>query len=133
MPGTGVDKLRNVAILAHAGAGKTSIAEAMLFNVKAITRMGKVEDGNTASDYEPEEAKRSGSIQTSLVPCEWNDFKVNFLDTPGYDDFVSELVSAIRVVEGAVIVVAAPSGVELGTERAWDRCEELGNSAHILR
>ena len=126
MPGTGIDKLRNVAILAHGGAGKTSVTEALLFNVKAITRMGKVEDGNTASDYEPEEVKRSGSIQTSLVPCEWNGFKVNFLDTPGYDDFVSELVSAIRVVEGAVIVVAAPSGVELGTERAWGRCEELG-------
>ncbi|MCE2462938.1 MAG: elongation factor G [Dehalococcoidia bacterium] len=121
-----IGKLRNVAILAHGGAGKTSIAEALIFNTKATTRLGKVEHGNTVSDYEPEEVKRTGSIQTALVPCNWNDHKVNFLDTPRYDDFIGEVISALRVVEGAVIVVAAPSGVEVGTERSWSRCEEEG-------
>ena len=118
-----IDKLRNVVILAHGGAGKTSLAEALLFTTKAITRQGRVEDGNTVSDYEPEEVKRAGSVQTALVPCSWNDHKANFMDTPGYDDFVGEVISAFRVVEGAVIVVAATSGVEVGTERSWDRCE----------
>ena len=121
-----IGKLRNVAILAHGGAGKTSVAEALIFNTKATTRLGRVEDGNTVSDYEPEEVKRTGSIQTALVPCNWNDHKVNFLDTPGYDDFIGEVISALSVVEGAVIVVAATSGVEVGTERSWSRCEEEG-------
>ena len=123
---TDVEKLRNVAILAHGGAGKTSVAEAMLYNTKATTRLGKVDDGNTVSDYEPEEIKRGGSIQTALIPCTHNGHKVNFLDTPGYDDFVGDVVSALRVVEGAVIVVAAPSGVEVRTERSWNWCEEKG-------
>ena len=121
-----IDKLRNVAILSHGGAGKTSIAEAFLLNTKAVTRLGRVDDGNTVSDYEPEEVKRTGSIQTALIPCTWNGHKLNFLDTPGYDDFIGEVISALRVVEGAIIVVAAPSGVEVGTERSWSRCEEDG-------
>ena len=121
-----VDKVRNIMIAGQAGAGKTSLAEALLFNAKATTRMGKVEDGNTVSDYEPEEVKRAGSIQTSLLPCDWRDHKINFLDTPGYDDFVGEVISAFRVSEGAVIAVAANAGVEVGTERAWSRCEESG-------
>ena len=123
---TDIGKLRNVAILAHGGAGKTSVAEALIFNTKATTRLGRVEDGNTVSDYEPEEVKRTGSIQTALIPCNWNGHKINFLDTPGYDDFIGEVISALRVVEGAVIVVAAPSGVEVGTERSWNRCEDEG-------
>ena len=85
-----------------------------------------MEDGNTVSDYEPEEVRRTGSIQTALIPCSWNGHKINFLDTPGYDDFIGEVISALRVVEGAIIVVAAPSGVEVGTERSWNRCEEEG-------
>ena len=85
MPGTDVLKLRNVALLSHSSAGKTSLSEALLFNTKATTRIGRVEDGNTVSDYEPEEVKRSGSIQTSLIACAWDGHKVNFLDTPGYD------------------------------------------------
>ena len=123
---TDIGKLRNVAILAHGGAGKTSVAEALIFNTKATTRLGRVEDGNTVSDYEPEEVKRTGSIQTALIPCNWNGHKINFLDTPGYDDFIGEVISALRVVEGAVIVVAAPSGVEVGTERSWNRCQDEG-------
>jgi elongation factor G len=126
MPRIDASNLRNVALLSHSGAGKTSLSEALLFNVKAITRIGKVEDGNTVSDYEPEEVKRGGSIQTTLIACAGDQYKVNFLDTPGYDDFVGEVLSALRVAESAVILVAAPSGVDVGTERSWDLCETRG-------
>ena len=112
--------IRNVALLSHSGAGKTSLAETMLFNAKVINRIGRVEDGNTVSDYEPEEAKRSASVQTSLLRFTDGDDKVNLLDTPGYDEFVGEVIAALRVVESALILVAAPSGVDVGTERAWD-------------
>ncbi|MCH2674336.1 MAG: elongation factor G [Dehalococcoidia bacterium] len=115
--------LRNVALLGHSGSGKTSLAEAALFTTKATTRMGTITDGNTVSDFEPEEVKRGGSIQTSLVSIIDGDAKINFLDTPGYDDFLGEVVSALRVVEGAAIVVAAPTGVDVGTERSWNMCE----------
>ena len=121
--------LRNVALLGHSGSGKTSLAEAALFATKATTRLGNVADGNTLSDFEPEEAKRGGSIQTTLVSVSEGDSKINYLDTPGYDDFLGEVVSALRVVEGVVIVVAAPTGVDVGTERSWNMCE----SAHIPR
>ena len=115
--------LRNVALLSHSGAGKTSLSEAILFSTKAITRLGRIEDGNTVSDYEPEEVKRGSSIQTTLVTATVDGFKINFLDTPGYEDFMGEINSALRVVEGAAILVAAPSGVDVGTERSWDMCE----------
>ena len=121
-----VDKLRNMVLLSHGGAGKTSLCEALLFNTKATTRLGKVEDGNTVSDYEPEEVRREGSIQTSLIPCSWEGHKLNFLDTPGYDDFVGEVISAMRVADGGLILVAANAGVELGTERSWSKCDEAG-------
>ena len=121
--------LRNVALLGHSGSGKTSLGEAALFATKATTRMGNVTDGNTVSDYEPEEVKRGGSIQTTLLAITADGSKINFLDTPGYDDFLGEVVSALRVVEGAVIVVAAPTGVDVGTERSWNMCE----SAQIPR
>ena len=112
--------IRNVALLSHSGAGKTSLAETMLFNAKVINRIGRVEDGNTVSDYEPEEAKRAASVQTSLLRFTEGDDKVNLLDTPGYDEFLGEAIAALRVVESALILVAAPSGVDVGTERAWD-------------
>ena len=115
--------LRNVVILGHTGSGKTSLSEAALFHTKAITRLGTITDGNTVSDFEPEEIKRGGSIQTTLVSIIDGDTKINFLDTPGYDDFLGEVVSAIRVVEGAAVVVSAPTGVDVGTERAWKMCD----------
>jgi elongation factor G len=118
------DQIRNVVLLSHSGAGKTSLSEAVLFHTKAITRLGKVEDGNTTSDYDPDEVKRKISISTSLLPFEWNKTKVNLLDTPGYADFVGEVRAALRVVEGAVIVVCAASGVEVGTELTWKYAEE---------
>ena len=107
--------IRNVALLSHSGAGKTSLCEAILFSSKAVTRQGRIEDGNTVSDYEPEEIQRGSSIQTTLVAVSSGDCKINFLDTPGYDDFRGEVIGALRVVEGAAILVAAPSGVDVGT------------------
>lgn len=126
MPTVDPSNLRNVALISHSGAGKSSLSEALLFNLKATTRIGRVEDGNTVSDYEPEEIKRAGSIQTTLIACAWDKYKVNFLDTPGYDDFLGEVVAALRVVESAAILVAAPSGVDVGTERSWDMCDAQG-------
>ena len=116
--------IRNIALLSHSGAGKTTLAETMLFNAKVINRIGRVEDGTTTSDYEPEEAKRAASVQTSLLRFSEGDNKVNILDTPGYDEFLGEAVVALRVVESAVMLVAAPSGVDVGTERAWDMARE---------
>ena len=115
--------IRNVALLSHSGAGKTSLCEAVLFSTKSVTRQGRIEDGNTVSDYEPEEVQRSGSIQTTLIAVDSDGCKINFLDTPGYDDFRGEVMGALRVVEGAAILVAAPSGVDVGTERSWGMCE----------
>ena len=120
MPDFTPDRLRNIVLLSHSGAGKTSIAEALLFSTGAVTRMGRVEDGNTTSDYEPEEVRRGGSTQLALVPCVWNNNKINLIDTPGYADFIGEVVSGLRVADGAVVVVAAPSGIEVGTEQMWD-------------
>ena len=115
-----VDLLRNVVLLSHGGAGKSCLAEALLLTTGAITRMGRIEDGNTTSDYEPEEVKRGSSTQMSLIPCLWNNYKINFIDTPGYADFLGEVAAALRVADGGVVVVAAPSGIEVGTEQMWD-------------
>ncbi|MEE8442891.1 MAG: elongation factor G [Dehalococcoidia bacterium] len=124
--------IRNVVFLSHSGAGKTSILEALLFATGAITRLGKVEDGNTTSDYEPEEAKRQSSMQTALLPCIWREHKLNLLDTPGYPDFVGEAVSGLRAADAAVLLVAAQAGVEVGTESAWELCEERGMPRIVL-
>jgi len=113
------DKIRNVCLVSHGGAGKTTLAEAMLFNSGALERFGRVDDGTTTSDFDPEEIKRKNSISTSICPCEWKDHKINVIDTPGYFDFVGEVKQGIRVADSAVIVVSAKSGVEVGTEKAW--------------
>ncbi|MCR4672428.1 MAG: elongation factor G [Lachnospiraceae bacterium] len=118
--------IRNIAILGHGGSGKTTVVEAMA-NVTGITsRMGKVADGNTISDYDKEEIKRKISISTSVVPVEWNFWKINLLDTPGYMDFTGEVEEALSVADGAIIVVSGKAGVEAGTERAWELCEKFG-------
>ncbi|MGQ9557085.1 MAG: elongation factor G [Desulfurispora sp.] len=113
-------QIRNIAVVAHGGAGKTSLVEAMLFNTGVLSRLGRVEDGTTTADYHPEEASRQMTIHTSLVPCEWKNCKLNVLDTPGYADFISEVRGALRVVDGAVFVVSAVDGVEVQTDIIWD-------------
>ncbi len=119
-----LDRIRNVVLLSHGGAGKTSLAEAMLYNTGAIKRLGKVDEGTTISDYDPEEIRRHISVNTSLIPCEWRDHKINLLDTPGYADFVGEMKGATRVADGCIIVVDATSGVEVGTELVWKYADE---------
>ncbi len=120
----GSERLCNVVLLSHSGAGKTSLVEAMLFNSKAISRLGNPDDGTTTSDYEPDEIRRKISIGLSILPCEWRDSKLNIIDTPGYPDFVAEVKAGVRVSEGAVIVVCAASGVEVGTEQVWKYADE---------
>ena len=115
--------IRNVCIAAHSNAGKTSLCEAMLKKAKIIERVGRTEDGNTASDFDLEEIKRKISINTSVIPIEWNNVKINFLDTPGTSDFVGEQLEAASVCENALIVVSGKSGVSAGTERAWKLAE----------
>ena len=119
-----VEKIRNVVLLGHGGAGKTSFAEAMAFCAGATDRLGKIVDGTTVSDYDQEETKRSISINTSMVPCEWNGTKINVIDTPGYFDFVGEVKEGIRVAGAAIIVVSGRSGVAVGAEKAWEYTRE---------
>ena len=117
-----MDNIRNIVLLSHNGAGKTSLSEAALFNCGATKRIGNVEDGNTISDYDQTEVKHQISINLSILPCQWKDTKINLLDTPGYSDFVAEVKAGIRVSEGAVVAVCAASGVEVGTEQVWGYC-----------
>jgi len=119
-------ELRNISLLAHASAGKTSLAEAMLFATGAINRLGKVEDGTTVADFDEEELERRISLGTALVPCEWNGHKLNVMDTPGYADFIGEVRQAVRVSDGVVVVVDSVAGVEVGTEVVWAMTEQSG-------
>ncbi len=112
-------QIRNIALVSHGGAGKTSLAEALLYSTGTIPRLGRTDAGNTVTDFDPEEIKRQISIDTALAPCVWQDTKINILDTPGYFDFVGEVISALRVADSAIIVVCSVSGVEVGTEKAW--------------
>ncbi|MCL6559601.1 MAG: elongation factor G, partial [Firmicutes bacterium] len=113
-------QIRNLGVVAHGGAGKTSLVEAMLFNTGVLSRLGRVEDGTTVSDYHPEETARQITIHTSLVPCEWNGTKINLLDTPGFSDFIGEVKGALRVADSAMFVVSAVDGVEVQHEVIWD-------------
>jgi elongation factor G len=117
--------LRNIALVSHGGAGKTMLAESFLRATKATTRLGKIDDGTTVSDYDDEEHRRKISIYTSLIPVEHRDHKINILDAPGYTDFVGEIVSALSVADGAIILVDAVSGIEVGTEIAWRYADEF--------
>ena len=119
------NRVRNVVLLGHSGSGKTTYSEAALYYSGATKRFGKVEDGNTVSDYEAEEIRRKVSINTSVIPVEWQDTKINFLDTPGYFDFAAEVKLAMNVADTGLIMVSAKSGVEVGTEKAWEYCEEM--------
>jgi elongation factor G len=119
-----LENIRNVSFLSHSGAGKTALSEAVLFSAKAITRQGSVDEGTTTSDYDPDEIQRKISINLTVLPYVWQDVKVNLLDTPGYSDFVGEVKSGLRVSEGAVVIVGATSGIEVGTEQVWQYCED---------
>src|ERR671933_433876 len=118
-------KIRNVAVVGHRSTGKTSLVEAMLFQADAINRLGTIEAGNTTSDWDDDEHRRQMSLSASLTHLEWQGRKINLIDTPGDPGFQGDMVAALRVVEGALIVASAVMGVEVQTSRAWQRAEEL--------
>ena len=125
MKGYTSDTIRNVALLGHGGSGKTTFLEAALLAMGVINRLGKVEDGNTVSDYDKMEIEKGYSISTSIVPVEYDKVKINFIDTPGFFDFVGEVNSALRAAEAAIILVDASSGIQVGTEKAWNSCKQF--------
>lgn len=125
MKGYNSETIRNVALLGHGGCGKTVFLEAALLNTGVINRLGRVEDGNTVSDYDKMEIEKGYTIGASLVPVEYDKFKINFIDTPGFFDFVGEVYSAFRAVEAALILVDASAGIQVGTGKAWNLCKKL--------
>lgn len=118
------ERIRNIGLFSHGGAGKTSLVEAFLLVSGGTNRLGRIEDGSTVSDFDPDEVKRAMSISTSVIPIEWEDHKINVLDVPGYADFIGEAHAAMRVVDGAVILIDSSAGVQVGTEQVWKMCEE---------
>ena len=117
--------IRNIALASHSNSGKTMLAEAFLYFTKATTRLGRIEDGTTVSDFEDEEIRRGISLSTGVIPIEYKDYKINLLDTPGYTDFVGEMISALSVVDGALILIDSVAGSEVGTEIAWNYCDQF--------
>src|SRR5215216_3954192 len=126
MPHKAADRIRNVALIGHRGAGKTSLHEALLFEAGAINRLGRVEDGSTISDFEPDEHERGMSIGAGVASFDYSDRKINLIDTPGEPSFVADTLSALRVVDAAVVVVNGVMGVEVHTERLWQRADQEG-------
>jgi elongation factor G len=126
------DKIRNVVVLGHGGTGKTSFGESALFASGAINRLGRVDEGNTTSDYDEDEKKRQISISLSVLPCEWNGHKINLIDTPGYADFLGEVKAGVRAADAALVLVDAVSGVEVGTDLAWSHTDEQDMPRFVL-
>ncbi|HEU4760629.1 MAG TPA: GTP-binding protein, partial [Dehalococcoidia bacterium] len=126
------EKIRNVALIGHSGTGKTSLSEAMLFAAGAVNRLGRVEDGTTTSDWDPDEQKRGFSVSLSILPVEWAGHKVNVLDAPGYADFMGEVKCGLRAAELALITICGASGVQVGTEFAWQFADELSLPRAVL-
>ncbi len=122
----GPERIHNVGLFGHVGSGKTTLTEAMLFTSHAVTRMGRVEDGTTTTDYDPEEHKRQMSINLSVAPLEWADKKINLIDVPGYADFLGDVTATASVIDGAIIVLDATGGVEVGSERVWEATTRAG-------
>ena len=123
------DKIRNIAVAGHGGTGKTSLVEAMLFGAKAVDRLGRVEDGTTTTDFDAEEIRRKITVNAALAPLEWKETKLNFIDTPGYPDFIGEVVGALRAVENMLVAVDATAGVEVQTDKVW----KLATAARLSR
>ncbi len=119
------ENIRNVALISHGGAGKTSLTEALLFTSGAVNRLGKIESGNTTTDFDPDEIKKQVTINVGLAPLEWGGVKINLLDTPGYFDFIGDVLGALRVADSVVTVVCAVSGVEVGTEKVWGYADDF--------
>ena len=113
------EQIRNVALIAHGGSGKTSLVDAALYDAGVVTRIGRVDEGSSISDSDPDEVKRRMSINLTVLPLEWRGNKINFLDTPGYADFVGEVMAGLRVADGAVVVISGEKGVEVGSELVW--------------
>src|SRR6059036_3424845 len=119
-----IGKVRNVGVVGHGGVGKTSLVEGLLFTAGAVTRLGKVDDGSTTTDFDPDEIKRKISINTSVAYCDWKGHRINFVDTPGYGDFIADARAGLRVVDAAVVVVDAVAGVQVQTEKIWKYANE---------
>lgn len=118
------EHIRNIALISHVGAGKTSLIDAALYDSGAVTRQGKVDEGSSVADFEPDELKRRMSLHTKVLPVEWKDTKINLIDTPGYADFIGEVKAGLRVADAALVVVTAEKGVEVGTELTWQYADE---------
>ncbi|MDO4541002.1 MAG: GTP-binding protein, partial [Syntrophomonadaceae bacterium] len=126
------DKIRNIALVGHGGTGKTSMAEAMLYHTGAIKRLGKVDDGNSVSDYLPEEIRKKFTIGSTLIPCEYRDHKINVIDTPGYADFYFEVCGALRVVDSMIVFFSANAGgVEVQSQVIWEENPQIPKLAMI--
>ena len=126
------EQIRNVALISHVGAGKTSLVDAALYDSGAVTRQGKVDEGSSISDYDPDELKRHISLNAKVLPVEWKNHKINFIDTPGYADFVGEVKAGLRVADAALVVVTAEKGVEVGTELTWQYADERNLPRMVL-
>lgn len=127
-----IDRIRNVVLVSHQGTGKTSLIEAMLYDSGCTTRLGKVEEGNTVSDWDPDEVKHAISINTSLAPVEWKGTKINLIDTPGYADFIGEVKEGLRVADAAVLLISAVDGLQVGTEVAWQFADQDNRSKLVF-
>src|SRR5947199_10317080 len=132
MPALEPGKIRNVAVVGHRGTGKTSLVEAMLFQAGKTNRLGTIDAGSTVSDWDDDEHVRQMSLQASLCHLEWQDRKINLIDTPGDPGFQGDMIAALRVVEGALVVVSAVMGVEVQTNRAWQRADEYDLSRVVV-
>ena len=132
MPHKEPGKIRNVAVIGHRGTGKTSLVEALLYESGTINRLGSVAEKTTVTDHDDDERKRGMSISAAVTHLEWEGRTINLIDTPGEASFQADVLSALRVVEGAIVAVSGVMGVEVGTERLWRRCDELGISRLVL-
>src|SRR5207244_12542908 len=115
-----ISKIRNVGVVGHGGVGKTSLVEALLFATGAVTRLGRVDDGSTTTDFDPDEIRRKISINTSIAYCDWKGHHINLVDTPGYGDFIADARAGLRVVEAAIVVVDRVAGVPVQPEEVWE-------------